>query len=47
MTQDQLDTFEKLVGQLESVYDELSVLSKKSPNDAVSKFKLGFIKRNA
>jgi hypothetical protein len=38
-----VDTFEKLVGQLESVYDELSILSKKNPNDAVSKFKLGFV----
>jgi hypothetical protein len=43
MTQDQMDTFEKLVGQLDSVYDEISLLSKKSPNDAVSKFKLNFI----
>jgi hypothetical protein len=38
-----VDTFEKLVGQLESVYDELSILSKKNPNDAVSKFKLAFV----
>jgi hypothetical protein len=38
-----LDRFEKVVGQLQSVYDELSVLSKKSPNDAVNKFKLTFL----
>jgi hypothetical protein len=38
-----LDRFEKVVGQLQSVYDELSVLSKKSPNDAVNKFKLAFL----
>jgi hypothetical protein len=37
------DAFEKLVGQLQSVYDELSVLSKKAPNDGVNKFKLGFL----
>ncbi|HYW18074.1 MAG TPA: hypothetical protein VE956_01965 [Nodularia sp. (in: cyanobacteria)] len=38
-----VDEFEKLSGQLQGVYDELSVLSKKSPNDAVNKFKLKFI----
>lgn len=43
MKKSELDTFEKLVGQLQSVYDELSVLSKKSPNDGVNKFKLGFL----
>ena len=43
MTRDELDTFEKLAGQLETVYDELSILSKKNSNDAISKFKLGFI----
>ena len=43
MTRDEFDTFEKLAGQLETVYDELSILSKKTPNDAISKFKLGFI----
>ena len=38
-----VDNFEKLVGQMQGVYDEVSMLSKKSPNDAVNKFKLGFI----
>jgi hypothetical protein len=38
-----VDQFEKLVGQLQSTYDEISLLSKKSPNDAVNKFKLKFI----
>jgi hypothetical protein len=38
-----MDKFEKLVGQLQSTYDEISLLSKKSPNDAVNKFKLKFI----
>jgi hypothetical protein len=38
-----VDKFEKLVGQLQSTYDEISLLSKKSPNDAVNKFKLKFI----
>lgn len=43
MNRKQLDTFEKLIGQLKGVYDELSVLSKKSPNDAVNNFKLQFV----
>jgi hypothetical protein len=38
-----LDAFEKLVGQIQSLYDELSVLSKKKPSDAVSEFKMGFV----
>lgn len=41
----ELDRFEKLVGQLESVYAELSILSKKSPNDAVNPFKLRFVNK--
>lgn len=43
MKRSEFDAFEKLVGQLQSVYDELAVLSKKSPNDGVNKFKLGFL----
>jgi hypothetical protein len=43
MNRKDVDVFEKLAGQLEGVYDELSVLSKKSPNDAVNKFKLKFV----
>lgn len=38
-----VDVFEKLSGQLISVYEEISLLSKKSPNDAVNKFKLKFL----
>jgi len=38
-----VDTFEKLSGQFLSTYDEIALLSKKSPNDAVNKFKLKFI----
>ncbi len=45
MNQTELDNFEKLVGQIESVYDEISVLSKKAPNDAVNTFKLSFINK--
>lgn len=43
MNRSDLDRFEKLVGQIQSVYEELSLLSKKSPNDAVNKFKLQFV----
>ncbi|MFB0593943.1 hypothetical protein ACSZM9_04975 [Aeromonas hydrophila] len=43
MNRDNVDTFEKLSGQLLSVYEEISLLSKKSPNDAVNKFKLKFV----
>ena len=40
-----MDTFEKLYAQLLGLYEEMSLLSKKSPNDAVNKFKLKFINR--
>lgn len=43
MNRDNVDTFEKLSGQLLSIYEEVSLLSKKNPNDAVNKFKLKFV----
>lgn len=43
MNTDDVDRFEKLSGQLAGIYDEMSLLSKKSPTDAVNKFKLKFI----
>ncbi len=39
----QVDELEKLIGQLESLHSELTALAKKSPNDAVNKFKLRFV----
>ena len=45
MKKEDVDAFEKLVGQIQSVYDEISILSKKSPNDALNKFKLGFVNK--
>ncbi|MDX3774015.1 hypothetical protein QE250_07820 [Chromatiaceae bacterium AAb-1] len=45
MNKNDVDIFEKLSGQLLSVYEEISLLSKKSPNDAVNKFKLKFVNR--
>jgi len=43
MNRQNVDNFEKLSGQLISVYEEISLLSKKNPNDAVNKFKLKLI----
>lgn len=43
MKRKDVDKFEKLSGQVQGIYEELSVLSKKFPNDAVNKFKLKFI----
>lgn len=43
MNTDDVDRFHKLCGQLTVVYDEISLLSKKSPTDAVNKFKLKLI----
>ena len=43
LSKNQVDTFEKVIVQLESLYDELSVLSKKSPRDALNLFKLRLI----
>jgi len=43
MTEDQIKIFEKVQAQLISLYQELGMLSKKSSNDALNKFKLKFI----
>jgi hypothetical protein len=43
MKRKDLDKFEKLKAQLDSLYQEMSVLAKKSPNDAVNAFKIEFI----
>jgi hypothetical protein len=40
MNRSNVDIFEKLSGQLLSIYEEISLLSKKNPNDAVNEFKL-------
>ena len=45
MNKAKVDQFEKLSGQLISVYEEVSLLSKKNPNDAVNKFKLKFVNK--
>lgn len=45
MKKKDVDRFEKVTGQLEGVYDELTSLSKKSPNDGVNKFKLRLVNK--
>jgi len=45
MNREDVNTFEKLNGQLVGVYEEMTLLSKKNPNDAVNKFKLKFINK--
>ena len=45
MNRANVDTFEKISGQLLSIYEEISLLSKKSPNAAVNKFKLKFVNK--
>jgi hypothetical protein len=43
MTRAQVDNFEKTQSQLEALHSEVSALSKKAQNDALSKFKLKFV----
>ncbi len=43
MTEQEVDTFEKLQAQLQGLHIEISALSKKSQNDALNKFKLKFV----
>ena len=43
MTKEEVDKFEKTQGQIDGLYNEIGILSKKSPNDIVNKFKLKFI----
>jgi hypothetical protein len=43
MTLDEIQVFLKLQPKLQITHDEMSILSKKSPNDAVNTFKLKFL----
>lgn len=43
MTESDINTFEKVQSQINGLYKEVSILGKKSPNDAINKFKLKFI----
>ncbi len=41
----EVEKLEKLIGQLQGLHSEVTLLAKKSPNDAVNQFKLGLINR--
>ena len=43
MKRGDVDVFEKLAAQLYSLYQEMSALAKKLPNDAINTFKLRFV----
>lgn len=43
MTEEEINKFEKIQGQIQGLYIEIGTLSKKNPNDALNKFKLKFI----
>lgn len=43
MEKKNVEKFEKLHIQIKDIYSELSILSKKSPDGAINKFKLNFI----
>jgi hypothetical protein len=43
MKRTDVDEFDKLSGQLESLHQEMSMLAKKSPNDAVNAFKIKLV----
>lgn len=45
MNRDQLDNLEKLISMVDGSYKELSVLSKKSPSDAINPFKLKIVNK--
>jgi len=42
-SQAEIDKFEKTNTQLEALHNEISMLSKKKPDDAINKFKLQFV----
>jgi hypothetical protein len=43
MKRKDVDVFEKLKAQLDSLHQEMSILAKKSPNDAVNAFKIRLV----
>jgi hypothetical protein len=45
MKRKEIDLFEKIYSQVESLHNEISALSKKAPNDGINKFKLRFINK--
>ena len=45
-SEDEVIQFEKIQTQIKGLYNEVGILSKKNPNDAVNKFKLKFINQS-
>jgi hypothetical protein len=43
MNKEEIERFEKTIGRIEGLHQEVSALAKKSPNDAINKFKLKFV----
>ena len=43
MNKEEIDKFEKIFSQIEGLHKEIGILAKKTPNDAINKFKLKFI----
>jgi hypothetical protein len=43
MKKAEMEALEKATGKLDSLHKEIGILSKKSPNDAVNKFKLSYV----
>lgn len=45
MNIEEINLFEKITGQIEALHTEITILSKKKPNDAVNEFKLNRINK--
>lgn len=43
MQREDVEKLEKIIGQMEGLHSEMSALARKSPNDALNKFKLKFV----
>ena len=44
-SKDEIEELERLIGQLNALYGEISQLAKKSPNDGLNSFKLGLVNK--
>lgn len=45
MKRSEIEKLEKTIGRMEGLHAEIIALAKKSPNDGVNKFKLGFVNK--
>lgn len=45
MKRGEVDLFIRIYAQIETLYNEIGILSKKNPNDGINKFKLKFINK--